>query len=426
MGGGLAGIATAIHLARAGLRVACVEANPDSKNAVGESLDWSAPDLLRNLGLSPERLLEGKIATWKRHVILQVTDGRNRHYVPGEWLARSPWNVELKTLHVDRAALKSALREIALAAGVEMIEDSVVDINSEGEKITSLRTRGERHVAARWFVDASGIAASLLPRKFSLPFVEYGPQKVAMWNYFAVTNPAEGTTLYTHCPGKTYLSWIWEIPINPTTISVGYVAPGPAIKEHRQRGKTVEDIYREELSAIPRFAEITIGKSEALRVVSFHCRVHERLAGPNWVIVGESGTMVDPMTSNGVTAALRHAEDASRLILRAAGRDRLPRIGSSLYTQRAQSLAKFFNCGIEKVAYDWPIREAVGVLAAGDVYTVPAWTMNLVYSRMQPEGIVSTFVVSALLACFRAAASIGSWICRRFPRLVPSMAGSSS
>src|SRR5437667_10189031 len=82
IGGGLAGKAASLHLARAGLKVVCLEPRQAVRPPVGESLDWSAPDLLNRLGISPESLLESRIATWKRHVILKMRDGCDVHYVP--------------------------------------------------------------------------------------------------------------------------------------------------------------------------------------------------------------------------------------------------------------------------------------------------------------------------------------------------------
>ena len=51
VGGGLAGKAASLQLARAGLSVICIEPEETVRQAVGESLDWSAPDLLNALGL---------------------------------------------------------------------------------------------------------------------------------------------------------------------------------------------------------------------------------------------------------------------------------------------------------------------------------------------------------------------------------------
>lgn len=47
MGGGLSGLATATNLSKMGFRVICIEAATDFANIVGESLDWSAPELFK-------------------------------------------------------------------------------------------------------------------------------------------------------------------------------------------------------------------------------------------------------------------------------------------------------------------------------------------------------------------------------------------
>ncbi len=427
IGGGLAGMAASIHLARAGLQVLCVDASSEDNALVGESLDWSAPDLLRILGLPMERLIAEEIATYKRHLILSLGDGSTQEYVPSEWLGNSPWNVELRTLHVDRARLRVALREIVLSHGVVILSDKALDVERDGKTIIALTTLSGQRIDSRWFVDASGFAASLLSRVFKLPVCEYGPGKVAIWNYFDVPDSIEGTTLHTDRNKPSYMEWVWEIPIHPNTISVGYVSPGAAVKEKRQQGKTVDDIYREQLSRIPRFEPLLQAAKESLPLVtSFRCRVHGKVSGPNWLIVGEAASMVDPMTSNGVTAALRHAAEASHLIARHFRRGRLPVLARASYNWRVQELAKFFNSGIEKIIYDWPIRNRIGIVTAGDVYTIPAWSINALYSRIRPSGLLSTGLFSLFLASLRASAWVLDWLCRNFPGSETSLEGSTS
>src|SRR5580700_8177066 len=97
IGGGLAGKAASLHLAKAGFRVTCIEPADAARQAVGESLDWSAPDLLKALGLPMEKLVSERIATWKRRVTLQLRDGCSEHYIPSDWLAGAPFHVELRT-----------------------------------------------------------------------------------------------------------------------------------------------------------------------------------------------------------------------------------------------------------------------------------------------------------------------------------------
>ena len=121
IGCGLAGMAACILLARAGLKVLCIEAQLNDNDPVGESLDWSAPALLKSLGLPMEYLLEQGIATCKRHVILRLRDGSEQHYVPGEWLGRAPFHINLRTLHVDRTLLNEALRKRVARNGREVV-----------------------------------------------------------------------------------------------------------------------------------------------------------------------------------------------------------------------------------------------------------------------------------------------------------------
>ena len=83
IGAGLAGMSACIHLAEAGLKVLCIDAGAFDSSPVGESLDWSAPDLLKELGLPMEHLLEQRIATYKRHVVLKLKDGSQQEYIPG-------------------------------------------------------------------------------------------------------------------------------------------------------------------------------------------------------------------------------------------------------------------------------------------------------------------------------------------------------
>ena len=414
IGGGLAGMAASIHLAEAGLRVLCIEADPVDSDPVGESLDWSAPALLKALGLPMQYLLEQGIATYKLHVVLKLRDGSEQHYVPGEWLGKPPYNVDLPTLHVDRGQLNQALREIFLGKGIWLVSDRVVRVETTGRMVKAVVTaKGERFVS-QWFLDASGSGASLFPKTFKLPVYEYGPPKVAMWDYFTVPESIEGTTLHADGAGPPYMEWVWQIPIHPNTISVGYVSPGEAVKEKRQRGMSVQDIFEAQLKRFPALQCLVHEPTrQPPRTTSFRCRVFARTAGPNWLVIGEAAAMVDPMTSNGVTAALRHAAEASSLIIHYRNRKSIPRLPAAMYSQRVLSLGRFFNSTIEDVLYDWPIRNRIGPFNAGDVYTIPAWSINVVYSRLRPQGFVKTTLFRLLLASLRYSLSAFHWFCHQ-------------
>ncbi len=415
IGGGMAGKAASIHLARAGLSVTCIEPPDAARQAVGESLDWSAPDLLMALGLPMEQLVSRRIATWKRHVTLQLRDGCSKQYIPSGWLARAPFHVELRTLHVDRVRLDEELLSLATANAVAFVHDKVVSLEREGSRILSVKTAGGSIFAAKWFIDSSGFSAPILAREFKLRAIEFGPPKVALWTYFTVRDAVEGTTLYMDPTPSEYLDWVWEIPINPDTVSVGYMTTGAAIKRKREQGPSVGEIFQKQLKKHAHFEPmLTAGPISPLNVTSFRCRAHKGAAGPNWLIAGEAASMVDPITANGVTAALRHATEAAALILKFRKRGEVPALSRALYSSRILQLAKFFNSGIERIVYEPSVRNYIGLQRAGTVYTGPAWTMNLVYNRFRPRGMVSTFLFNSLIGFFRWSAWVFHQFCRQF------------
>jgi flavin-dependent dehydrogenase len=421
LGAGLCGKAAAMQLAAAGLRVVCIEPEEVIQQAVGESLDWSAPDLLNALGLPMEDLVIGGLATWKRHVTVKLRDGGSEHYVPGAWLAEAPFRVELRTMHVDRLRLDEELLKRTLASGVTVVRDSVVRAERDGDRVIAVNTAGGARFSSPWFIDASGFASSLLPREFDLPAIHFGPAKVAIWTYFAISELVEGTTLYMEPLRAEYLDWVWEIPIGPQVVSVGYVTTGAAMKARREQGLGVEDIFRRQLHEYPHFeALLQAGALGPCNVTAFRSRVYDGVAGPNWFVAGEAASMVDPITANGVTAALRHAAEASALILKYRTRRALPLRTRIAYNHRILQMAKFFNIGIETVLYEPAVRNRIGARASGTVYTTPAWSMNVVYARLKPKGIAKTYLLGLVLGFWRACAWIFSEYCKRMPRAAQS------
>jgi menaquinone-9 beta-reductase len=411
IGGGLAGKAASLHLAKAGLKVVCIEPQQALRPPVGESLDWSAPDLLNRLGLSPDSLIASRIATWKRHVTLKMRGGCDVHYVPSAWLGGPPFHVNLSTLHVERTQMDNELLRLVVDQGVTFVRDRVVELEAADKKIRSVQTAGGARFSSPWLIDASGIGASLVARKFNLSSLQYGPTKVAIWTYFKVPQEVEGTTLYMDPMPAEYLEWIWEIPVSPDTVSVGYVAPGAALKAQREEAMSVEDVFRKQLTKFPSLEPLQQEALGALNVTSFRCRVYLESAGPNWLIAGEAASLVDPMTSNGVTAALRHAAEAAALVLKFRRRGELPWRARKAYSSRILQTAKFFNEGIEKIIYEPVVRNRIGLPSAGTIYTSPAWSMNVVYARLSPAGLFSTFFLGAMLGFFRVSASILYWCC---------------
>jgi flavin-dependent dehydrogenase len=346
-----------------------------------------------------------------------MPSGEPEHYVPVPWLARQPFNVEVRTIHVDRVRLDSELMEAVVKSGVSVVHEKVSRVESEGKRVTAIQTESGQRFTAKWFVDASGLGSALLARHFKLRSIESGPAKVAIWTYFTVGESIEGTTLYMEPRACEYLDWVWEIPVQPNVVSVGYVITGAGMKAKRDRGESVDGIFRSQLEKFPRFASLLAERQvDEVNVRSFRARAHFGTAGPNWVIVGEAAAMVDPITSNGVTAALRHAAEGCALILKNRERGRLPWLARLCYSARVVYMANFFNGGIEKLVYEPVVRNHIGLRHAGTVYISPAWTMNLVYARTKPRGMFSTALFGLSLLFFRAATWVVYQVCKLLPK----------
>lgn len=409
IGAGLSGMAAAIHLARTGFRVICIEQRREIYNIVGESLDWSAPELFASLGLPMEELISTEAATWKRHIRVTRIDSGQKVFLPGAWLTKSPWNVEVRTLHLDRSRTDARLREAAHRLGVNTLNERVADFaildehNPGTRRILGLRTAQGTFVRASWFIDASGGDASLLGRRFKLSSVAYGPRKVAIWSQLPTDEWAEGTNLYMSGPRGEYMEWIWEIPIRPGFCSIGYIAPGLRVKEQRAAGLETQEILAIQCRRFSRLREI-INRAGVLEVnsTSFRCRTYEGVCGTNWVIVGEAASQSDPITGNGVTAALRHAQEATALINRNRDRGSIPSWARAVYNRRVSAVGFYFNSLIEKLFYQPTLRDRLGLFGTARIYTVPAWLLNLIYTRMRPSGsLLRTLAISLLMDTIR-------------------------
>ena len=76
-----------------------------------------------------------------------------------------------------------------------------------------------------------------------------------------------------------------------------------------------------ELAKYQRLAEYDLSYPSSVFSRGYRCHVSDRVAGANWMLVGEAAAFVDPLASLGVTAALRSAHEASEIIIE-SGREK--------------------------------------------------------------------------------------------------------
>lgn len=405
LGGGLAGLALATRLARRGVDVLCIEPESAVHARVGESLDWSSPALLADLGFDACTLLAEGLATRKRHIRVAPHDGPRFELSPEPWFARAPWKLEIETLHMDRGRFDARLAEVALQAGVRFLRERVSEVRTDGERVRAVETAGARVHARRW-VDASG-RARLLGRAFGIERVDCGEPKVSQWTYLPLAAEGEGTTL--HLDGSDGpLEWLWEIPIAPDVLSVGWTQPARELRRRAQTCGNANAAFSERMRRVPRLRAALDGQpAPEVQACAFQTYVHARASGPNWILVGEAAAMLDPLTSNGFTFALRSSAHAAELVEATLERESLARGPCRVYDRCQRRMARAFNDHIESAAYRGDLRMGFSLRRATWVYVLFGFFANALCQRLRPRRAARLWMLSAALAAFRA--WMGGW-----------------
>lgn len=416
VGGGIAAMSAAIFLRRAGLGVVCIETSPYPHNKVGESLDWSSPWLFQQLGVAPETLLADAVATPKRHIVVNEVGAAPWSATPWRFVNRSPLRFETSTLHVDRTALDQRLYERAAALGATFIWERATIVERNGDRIAAVTTTSGTRIAARWFVDATGIAG-LFARSLQIPRTHYGEAKVALWTYFQTPPATLGTTFFVDNRDR-YLCWVWDIPISPDRTSVGFILTAEAMRARRRDGASVTDILHAELGRFEHFDELLRAQSETeISTIAFQPYVTRQVCGPNWFMIGEAASMPDPLTGNGVTSAIRHARLAAQAIAAAGTTSTLSAGARQRYSAHVHRLGHAFNRSIEHAVYGPAVRWGLGLPAAALIYTAFGFFMNAFYTRFDPRGRIGMALFGLLFGLVRLWIDGWSLIARAMLRL---------
>jgi hypothetical protein len=170
------------------------------------------------------------------------------------------------------------------------------------------------------------------------------------------------------------------------------------LKERRRNGRSVGDVLRGELARYERFTHLVSEQPDTpISTCSYRSYVNKRVCGPNWLMVGEAASLPDPLTANGVTAAFRHAQDATEAIRASVRRGSLTKRQQQVYTANVCGMGHAFNHSIEKTVYEWPVRRSLNPQAAQRVYTAFSYSINAMYSKFRPQARLPMALFGLLL-----------------------------
>lgn len=361
LGAGLGGLSAALDLSRRGWRVTIVEKEPPPWHRVGESFDWETPLLLEELGLDLEALREKDVLTTKPGVIIwSNTSHRSNEAVllpPPSYMKLLRRNV--CTYHGNRQQMDQRLLEMIQAAGCRLVTQRIRKIHMRGKVVEKVELEGGEELKARFYIDASG-RARMLMRNVDAHYTHQGQVMVSLWRRHEHHYDGQGTRLYLVDLGD-HLVWVWNIHVAANTTDVGMVLPAAlyrslvAARQPTNGGRDSElsdtrvadEVYWELLQKVEQLADMADRSRVAgpLRVCSFQNQFADQAAGDNWLAAGETAFVIDPISSGGVTVALRSGKFAARILNEALSQNKalVPALSRRYYHSRLSLQVKFIN-----------------------------------------------------------------------------------
>jgi flavin-dependent dehydrogenase len=298
-GGGPAGLAVAIHAARAGFSAVVLERSPGATDkACGEGLMPRGLQALRRLGVL-EELTEGQRAPF-----------RGIRYVQEDGAAVEARFRGGEGLGIRRTALSQALRARAAASGAELRTVAVRSFRVDG--VARLETDGGP-VEARLAVAADGLH-SPLRRAAGLDGAERGPRRFGLRRHFRLAPWSDLVEVHWTEGVEGYVT-----PVGPACVNVAFLWQEDAFEE-----KASFESMMARFPALGARVGAAPVESESRGAGPFQQAVRARAAS-RLALVGDAAGYVDAITGQGLSLAFTSAEFLVRALPRPIAEPQLAR-----------------------------------------------------------------------------------------------------
>jgi geranylgeranyl reductase family protein len=329
VGGGPAGAAAAIGLARAGRHVVLIDkATFPRDKCCGDGLTTGALRQLQALGLRPDTIPSWTVV---EDVWVRSPSGRTVAFP-------LPRGAGTYAAVARRVELDAALLDVARAAGVKVHDGHALsDATADPDGVT-LAVDGLGEVRAWYAVGADGMWSPLRKALGAGDEAGYLGEWHAFRQYFRHTGPL-ARRLWVWFEPDLLPGYAWSFPLPDGGANVGYGV-------RRQAGhptKTMKDQWLEILSR-PHIRHVLGPEAEAESVHKawpIPARVEKTqlsAAGGRALFVGDAARATDPMTGEGIGQALATGVMAADAIMR-AGATRPDDAASTFETAVSRGLA---------------------------------------------------------------------------------------
>jgi flavin-dependent dehydrogenase len=365
IGGGPAGSTAATLLVERGYQVVLLEKEHHPRFHIGESLLPANLPIFARLGVADEVKAIG-MQKWGAEFI-SPWDGRHQTFEFAEgWNKSLPFAYQVRRSQFDEILFRRAER-----AGAEAIEgcrarEVIFLADGAGVQVhADMEDGSSASWQARFLVDASG-RDTFLGTRLQAKRRNTKHSSAALYGHFRgarrYTDKREGDiSIYWFEHG-----WFWFIPLADGTTSVGAVVWPYYTKT---RTVPVREFFLATIRLCPplaerlRDAELTADVT-ATGNYSYEC---DRAYGPNYLLLGDAYTFIDPMFSSGVMLAMNSG---------VAGADTIDQCLSEP-TRAAQALQRFERLMRRgPKAYSWFIYRVTNPTMR-DLFMAPRNTLRM-------------------------------------------------
>ncbi len=305
IGGGPAGSTAAALLAQRGYQVTLAEKARHPRFHIGESLLPANLPLLEQLGVADQVRAIG-MEKWGAEFISPWHDHKQVYQFAGALDKSMPHAYQVQRAEFDEILIRNAQRR-----GANVIEGCrVTDISflpdDQGAVIQTCHDDGATQSwRARFVLDASG-RDTFLGSRFKAKIRNEKHSSTAIYAHYTGAQRNDGKDegnvgIYWFEHG-----WFWFIPLANGKTSVGAVTWPYYLKT---RKKPLPEFLNDTIAMCPQLkmrlegAEM-VSEPEATGNYSYIC---DRTHGPNYLLLGDAYTFIDPVFSSGVMLAMHSA-----------------------------------------------------------------------------------------------------------------------
>ncbi len=322
IGGGPAGSTAATLIAQQGYRVLLLERDAEPTFKIGESLIPATYWTFKRLGML-EKL---RNSHFPQKFSVQFFTRTGKATNPFYFFETNPHESAV-TWQVLRSEFDQMLLDNATENGVEVRRGvSVRKVLFEGNKAIGIAAQNGKNnnletIHSTVIVDSTG-QRSLIGRQLNLNTVEPNLKKASLFTHYEGGHRDEGldegATLILHTEEKD--SWFWSIPLPYNRTSIGVVGGLDYLLQNRREpdGKlNAQKIFNEELEKCQPLKQRLNGAKQLFPIQTTkdfsYCA--SRIAGENWVLIGDAFGFLDPVYSTGLFLALKSGEMAADAIV---------------------------------------------------------------------------------------------------------------